>query len=166
MDDQEEDLQKFQPLNLYGWSKHKFDLLAQKNGWLDQIVGLKYFNVYGPNEEHKGDMRSVVSKAYEQIVKTSEMTLFKSHHPDYRDGEQMRDFLYIKDAVLMTLWLAIHDHANGLFNLGSGKARTWLDLGRAIFSSSKKPKIYALWTCHKSFVTNINILLKQELISS
>ena len=137
MDDQEEDLQKFQPLNLYGWSKHKFDLLAQKNGWLDQIVGLKYFNVYGPNEEHKGDMRSVVSKAYEQIVKTSEMTLFKSHHPDYRDGEQI-NFLYIKDAVLMTLWLAIHDHANGLFNLGSGRGTHLARFGSCNFSSLKE----------------------------
>ena len=135
MNDQDEDLEKFTPLNLYGWSKHKFDLLAQKNGWLEQIVGLKYFNIYGPNEEHKGDMRSVVSKAYEQIATTGEMTLFKSHHPDYRDGEQMRDFLYVKDAVLMTVWLAETSHANGLFNLGSGKARTWLDLGKAIFSA-------------------------------
>ena len=83
-------------------------------------------------------MRSVVSKAYEQIAQSGEMTLFNSYHPDYRDGEQMRDFLYIKDAVLMTLWLAEHDHTNGLFNLGSGKARTWLDLGRAIFSSLKE----------------------------
>jgi ADP-L-glycero-D-manno-heptose 6-epimerase len=135
MNDQDEDLEKFTPLNLYGWSKHKFDLLAQKNGWLEQIVGLKYFNVYGPNEEHKGDMRSVVSKAYEQIATTGEMTLFKSHHPNYRDGEQMRDFLYVKDAVLMTVWLAETSHANGLFNLGSGKARTWFDLGKAIFSA-------------------------------
>jgi len=135
MDDQEDDLAKFQPLNLYGWSKHKFDLLAQENGWLDQIVGLKYFNVYGPNEEHKGDMRSVVSKAYEQIASTGEMTLFKSHHPDYRDGEQMRDFLYVKDAVLMSIWLAETPSANGLFNLGSGKARTWLDLGKSIFAA-------------------------------
>ncbi len=135
MDDQEEDLQKFNPLNLYGWSKHKFDLLAQQNGWLEKIVGLKYFNVYGPNEEHKGDMRSVVSKAYEQISSTGEMTLFRSHHPNYRDGEQMRDFLYVKDSVLMTIWLAENTHANGLFNLGNGKARTWLDLGRAIFSA-------------------------------
>ena len=135
MDDQDLDLKKFTPLNLYGWSKHKFDLLAQENGWLDQIVGLKYFNVYGPNEEHKGSMRSVVSKAYEQIAGTEEMTLFKSHHPGYRDGEQMRDFLYVKDAVLMSLWLGENHHTNGLFNLGSGKARTWLDLGRAIFSA-------------------------------
>ena len=134
MDDEDEDLEKFQPLNLYGWSKHKFDLLAQANGWLEHIVGLKYFNVYGPNEEHKGDMRSVVSKAYEQIASTGEMTLFKSHHPNYGDGHQMRDFLYVKDAVLMSIWLAETVQANGLFNLGSGKARTWLDLGKAIFS--------------------------------
>ena len=134
MNDEDEDLEKFQPLNLYGWSKHKFDLLAQANGWLEHIVGLKYFNVYGPNEEHKGDMRSVVSKAYEQIASTGEMTLFKSHHPNYGDGHQMRDFLYVKDAVLMTIWLAQTIHNNGLFNLGSGKARTWLDLGKAIFS--------------------------------
>jgi ADP-L-glycero-D-manno-heptose 6-epimerase len=134
MDDEDEDLEKFQPLNLYGWSKHNFDLLAQANGWLDHIVGLKYFNVYGPNEEHKGNMRSVVSKAYQQIASTGEMTLFKSHHPHYGDGHQMRDFLYVKDAVLMSIWLAETVQANGLFNLGSGKARTWLDLGKAIFS--------------------------------
>jgi len=135
MDDQDLDLAKFQPLNLYGWSKHKFDLLAKENQWLEHIVGLKYFNVYGPNEEHKGDMRSVVSKAYEQIASTGEMTLFKSYHPDYGDGEQMRDFLYVKDAVLMTIWLAESTRANGLFNLGNGQARTWLDLGHSIFSA-------------------------------
>ncbi len=135
MDDQDLDLAKFQSLNLYGWSKHKFDLLAKKNQWLEHIVGLKYFNVYGPNEEHKGDMRSVVSKAYEQIASTGEMTLFKSYHPDYGDGEQMRDFLYVKDAVLMTIWLAESTRANGLFNLGNGQARTWLDLGHSIFSA-------------------------------
>ncbi|NDH00196.1 MAG: ADP-glyceromanno-heptose 6-epimerase [Opitutae bacterium] len=131
MDDQDLDL----PLNLYGWSKHKFDLMAKENQWLEQIVGLKYFNVYGPNEEHKGDMRSVVSKAYEQIASTGEMTLFKSYHPDYGDGEQMRDFLYVKDAVLMTIWLAESTRASGLFNLGNGQARTWLDLGHSIFSA-------------------------------
>ena len=119
---------------LFGRSNHVY-YAKTKNGWLEKIVGLKYFNVYGPNEEHKGDMRSVVSKAYEQISSTGEMTLFKSHHPNYRDGEQMRDFLYVKDSVLMTIWLAENTHANGLFNLGNGKARTWLDLGRAIFSA-------------------------------
>ena len=142
MDDEDDDLNKFEPLNLYGWSKHKFDLLAQEQGWLDQITGLKYFNVYGPNEEHKGDMRSVVSKAYEQIARTGRMTLFRSHRPDYRDGEQMRDFLYVKDAVRITLWIAENEQAKGLFNLGNGTARTWLDLGSSIFSAlGQEPNI-------------------------
>ena len=142
MDDKDDDLEKFEPLNLYGWSKHKFDLLAQEEGWLDRITGLKYFNVYGPNEEHKGDMRSVVSKAYEQIAETGRMTLFKSHRPEYLDGEQKRDFLYVKDAVRMTLWLAENEQAAGLFNLGNGTARTWLDLGNSIFSAlGQEPNI-------------------------
>ncbi|MEJ6620684.1 MAG: ADP-glyceromanno-heptose 6-epimerase [Opitutae bacterium] len=138
MDDQEEDLKKFKPLNLYGWSKHNFDLLAKERGWFDKITGLKYFNVYGPNEEHKGDMRSVVSKAYQQISQTGKMSLFKSHRSEYQDGEQKRDFLYIKDAIQMTLWLTQNKGATGLFNLGNGLARTWLDLGRSIFSALKK----------------------------
>ena len=133
MDDRDEDIEKFQPLNLYGWSKQKFDILAQKNGWFDSIVGLKYFNVYGPNEEHKGDMRSVVSKAYREISETKKMSLFKSYHPDYLDGEQKRDFLYVKDAVQMTIWLTQNCKSSGLFNLGNGTARTWLDLGNAVF---------------------------------
>ena len=137
MDDRDEDIEKFQPLNLYGWSKHKFDLLAKENGWFDSITGLKYFNVYGPNEEHKGDMRSVVSKAYKQIKDSQRMSLFKSHRPEYRDGEQKRDFLYIKDAVNMTLWLTENPAATGLFNLGNGLARTWLDLGNSIFAALK-----------------------------
>jgi ADP-L-glycero-D-manno-heptose 6-epimerase len=112
-------------------------LLAKKQGWFDKITGLKYFNVYGPNEEHKESMRSVVSKAYEQIAKTNKMSLFKSHRKEYRDGEQKRDFLYVKDAVQMTLWLVQNDQANGLFNLGNGQARTWLDLGKSIFSALK-----------------------------
>ena len=137
MDDRDEDIEKFQPLNLYGWSKHKFDLFAKENGWFDSITGLKYFNVYGPNEEHKRDMRSVVSKAYKQIKDSQRMSLFKSHRPEYRDGEQKRDFLYIKDAVNMTLWLTENPAATGLFNLGNGLARTWLDLGNSIFAALK-----------------------------
>lgn len=142
MDDQEEDISQFEPLNLYGWSKHKFDMLAKERGWFEKITGLKYFNVYGPNEEHKGDMRSVVSKAYEQIATSEKMTLFKSHRPEYRDGEQKRDFLYVKDAVQMTLWLAQNQEATGIFNLGNGLARTWIDLGMAIFSAlNMEPRI-------------------------
>lgn len=139
MDDRDENLARLRPLNMYGYSKHLFDLHAQREGWLKRIVGLKYFNVYGPNEDHKGDMRSLVNKAYQQILATGRVSLFKSHHPDYKDGEQMRDFLYVKDAVEMTLHFAESAPAvGGLYNLGSGEANTWLTLTRAIFSALKR----------------------------
>lgn len=143
MDDHSADLAKLRPLNMYGYSKHLFDVHAQHAGWLDRIVGVKYFNVFGPNEDHKGDMRSLVNKAYQQIQATGKVNLFKSHHPDYNDGEQMRDFLYVKDAVEMTLHFAEKaTSVGGLFNLGSGEANTWLTLTRAIFSAlDREPKI-------------------------
>lgn len=140
MDDQDPNLGRLRPLNMYGYSKHLFDQHAQRKGWLDRIVGVKYFNVFGPNEDHKGDMRSLVNKAYEQIRTTGRVGLFKSYHPDFRDGEQMRDFLYVKDAVEMTLHFAESaTTAGGLFNLGSGNANTWLTLTRAIFSALNLP---------------------------
>jgi ADP-L-glycero-D-manno-heptose 6-epimerase len=139
MDDQMADLHKLRPLNMYGYSKHLFDLHARRNGWLDRIVGLKYFNVYGPNEDHKADMRSVVHKAYGQILREGKVQLFKSHRPDYKDGEQMRDFLYVKDAIRMTLHLAEAPTANGLFNLGSGEAHSWVELAQAIFAALNLP---------------------------
>jgi ADP-L-glycero-D-manno-heptose 6-epimerase len=130
------------PLNMYGYSKHMFDLWALKHGFFHttgqtNLVGLKYFNVYGPHEAHKGDMRSVVAKSYEQIRATGEVGLFKSYKPEYKDGEQMRDFIYVKDAVDVTLHFAMqeHDAPGGLFNCGTGKARTWLDLARATFAA-------------------------------
>lgn len=135
MDDTDPDLQRLSPLNPYGRSKHIFDCEAMTRGWLDNIVGLKYFNVFGPNEDHKGEMRSLVHKAFHQVQSSGTISLFRSQRPDYRDGEQCRDFLYIKDAVDMTLHLAFHPKATGLFNLGSGKARTWLDLAKAIFAA-------------------------------
>lgn len=139
MDDRDENIARLRPLNMYGYSKHLFDLHAQREGWLKRIVGVKYFNVYGPNEDHKGDMRSLVNKAYQQILTTGRVSLFKSHHPDYKDGEQMRDFLYVKDAVEMTLHFAESATAvGGLYNLGSGEANTWLTLTRAIFSALKR----------------------------
>ncbi len=145
MDDQDDALHRLRPLNMYGYSKHMFDLFAQREGWLKRIVGVKYFNVYGPNEDHKGDMRSLVNKAYQQILGTGRVQLFKSHKPDYKDGEQMRDFLYVKDAVEMTLHFAEDPRgreAGGLFNLGSGEANTWLTLTRAIFDAlGREPKI-------------------------
>lgn len=142
MDDKDENLSRLRPLNMYGYSKHLFDLHAQRVGWLPRIVGVKYFNVFGPNEDHKGDMRSLVNKAYQQILSSGRVQLFKSHKPEYRDGEQMRDFLYVKDAVEMTLHFASHpqgERASGLYNLGSGKANTWLTLTRAIFAALGRP---------------------------
>jgi ADP-L-glycero-D-manno-heptose 6-epimerase len=143
MDDRDPDLARLRPLNPYGDSKHHFDLEAQRRGWLDRIVGLKYFNVFGPNEDHKGDMRSVVHKACGQIRATGRVQLFRSHRPDYADGEQRRDFLYVKDAVAMTLHFAEGGAgAGGLFNLGSGEAHTWLELVRAVFAAlGREPRI-------------------------
>jgi ADP-L-glycero-D-manno-heptose 6-epimerase len=142
MSDTEENLGRFHPLNPYGNSKHTFDLHAHERGWLARIVGLKYFNVFGPNENHKGDMRSLVNKSYAQVMLTGAIRLFKSYRPDYGDGEQKRDFLYVKDAVAMTLHLAMHPTASGLFNLGSGEAHTWNELARAIFQAlGREPRI-------------------------
>jgi len=136
-DDRE--LDSLRPLNMYAYSKHRFDLFARDSGWLDKITGLKYFNVFGPNEQHKGDMRSLVDKAFAQIQDTGGIRLFKSYRSEYRDGEQRRDFLYVKDAVEMTLHLADRA-AYGLFNVGSGQAHTWLDLVRPIFRSLRVPE--------------------------
>ena len=143
MDDSDpSSLDRLQPLNLYGESKQLMDLYAWKEGWLDRIAGLKYFNVFGPNEDHKGDMRSVVNKSFAQVRETGAIRLFKSHRPDYSDGEQRRDFLYVKDAVAMTLHLAANPTANGIFNVGSGKAHTWNELARAAFAAlGREPHI-------------------------
>ena len=136
MDDTGEEIHRLRPLNMYGYSKHLFDLHARREGWLKHIVGVKYFNVFGPNEDHKGEMRSLVNKAYQQILATGRVQLFKSHKPEFKDGEQMRDFLYVKDAVEMTLHFAEQaTTVGGLYNLGSGEANTWLTLTRAIFTA-------------------------------
>lgn len=126
---------KYKPLNMYGYSKHMFDLWALKSGAAQSIASLKYFNVYGPGEAHKEDMRSVVHKSYEQILSEGKVKLFKSHRPGYRDGEQVRDFVYVKDAVEETLWFGEHTEVSGIFNCGTGEPRTWVDLVRAVFSA-------------------------------
>lgn len=142
MDDRTGDLHSLRPLNMYGYSKHLFDLYASRQGMLDRMVGLKYFNVYGPNENHKGDMRSVVNKAFAQIRETGKAGLFKSYRPEYAHGRQQRDFLYVKDAVEMTLHLADNPEAGGLYNIGSGEANSWVDLAEAIFSAmDREPEI-------------------------
>lgn len=134
MADGYEDLGKLRPLNVYGYSKHMFDQYAARNSMLDTIVGLKYFNVFGPNENHKGDMRSLVNKAYEQIRETGKLQLFMSANPEYADGEFGRDFVYVKDAVDMTLHF-LDNSLGGLFNVGSGKMNTWNALADAIFAA-------------------------------
>jgi ADP-L-glycero-D-manno-heptose 6-epimerase len=139
MQDDEGSLERLHPLNAYGYSKHLFDLHAKHNGYLSQIVGLKYFNVFGPNEAHKGEMRSLVQKAFEQVQRSGVIQLFRSYRPEFRDGEQKRDFLYVKDAVEMTIHLAETLSANGIFNLGSGQARTWIDLAHALFHAMELP---------------------------
>ncbi len=128
-------LEKLVPINPYAYSKHLFDLWALKKGYLDKIVGLKYFNVFGPNEYHKGEMRSMVIKAYEQIKERGYVRLFKSHRPDFKDGEQRRDFIYVKDAVKMTLFFLDNTNVNGIFNIGTGRARTFNDLVKAVFDA-------------------------------
>ncbi len=130
------------PLNMYGYSKHLFDLWALRHHLFDRIVGLKYFNVFGPYEDHKGDMRSVVQKSFHQINATGEVALFKSYKPGCADGEQKRDFIYVKDAVDVTLHFAADRTHSGLLNCGSGVARTWKDLATAVFSAmNRKPVI-------------------------
>lgn len=137
--DDETRLDDLRPLNMYGYSKHLFDLWARRSGLLDHIVGLKYFNVFGPNEYHKGPMRSFVLKAYEQIRDRGRVGLFKSYRPDYGDGEQRRDFLYVKDAVAMTLFFLDRPDLVGLYNIGTGRARSWNDLVMAVFAAMDRP---------------------------
>jgi len=140
--DDEEKMGILKPLNMYGYSKHLFDMWARRAGLLSKIVGLKYFNVFGPNEYHKGDMMSFVVKAFEQIKATDKVRLFKSYLSEYADGEQVRDFLYVKDAVNMTLFFFDNPYINGIFNIGTGETRTWNDLVIAVFVAiGRKPDI-------------------------
>ena len=137
-------LMKLRPLNLYGWSKHLFDLeVAQRRERGEPLppacVGLKFFNVYGPNEHHKGSMMSVVNKSYAPAARGEAIRLFKSHRPDYEDGGQLRDFVYVRDVVSVALWFARRSRDVGLFNVGSGKARPFRDLIGAMFAAMNRP---------------------------
>jgi ADP-L-glycero-D-manno-heptose 6-epimerase len=133
------DLHELRPLNMYAYSKHLFDLYAERSGLLGEIVGLKFFNVFGPNEYHKGYMASVVLKAFSQIMEIGRVKLFKSYRKDYADGEQVRDFIYVKDCVDVMWWISTHSEVKGLFNLGTGRARSWNDLARSLFSAMGCP---------------------------
>jgi len=140
-------LAKLRPLNAYGWSKHLFDRFVAKEierraPAPRQWVGLKFFNVYGPNEYHKESMKSVVAQIFPKASEGEVVNLFRSHHPDYEDGGQLRDFVYVKDAVNVINWLIGNGAVNGLFNLGTGQARSFADLARAVFASlNREPKI-------------------------
>lgn len=133
--DDESKLETLRPLNGYGYSKHLFDLWVKNNGYLDKVVGLKYFNVYGPNEYHKKDMRSVVQKCFEQIKEKGKARLFKSTVKSLADGEQKRDFIYVKDAVEMTVFFGGNPIVNGIYNIGTGTANSFNQLVKPIFKA-------------------------------
>ena len=135
-DDNEDLIPSLKPLNPYGDSKNDFDIWALKQTKKPFFfAGLKFFNVYGPNEYHKGRMASVIWHAYRQIQSNGSLNLFKSHRDDFKDGEQMRDFIYVKDLIDVCLFLMEHRKNSGIFNLGTGKARSFNDLGKATFAA-------------------------------
>lgn len=133
--DDHEIISRLKPSNMYGYSKQVFDLWVLKNKLEKKMAGIKFFNVYGPNEYHKGDMVSVIYKAFHQIQETGKVCLFKSYKKEYPNGGQMRDFIYVKDCANVMWWLLENPSVNGIYNLGTGKARTWNDLIAAVFSS-------------------------------
>jgi len=138
-------LARLRPLNAYGWSKHLVDrriavLVEQARSLPPQWVGLKFFNVYGPNEYHKGSMQSVIAKNFALVRTSSPLALFRSYRPDYTDGGQLRDFIYVQDCADVVLWFLDHPEVSGLFNLGTGRSRTWLDLAYALFDAAEQPR--------------------------
>lgn len=139
--DNEAEIERLKPLNMYGYSKQLFDIWLKRHGGLEKAVGLKYFNVYGPNETHKNKMASFVCKAFPKVKRGESVELFASDRPEYGDGEQKRDFLYVKDAVRITLAF-LKNNSGGLFNVGSSIPSTWNELTEAVFEATgKAPKI-------------------------
>lgn len=128
------------PLNMYGYSKQMFDEWVLRNGLETKFVGVKFFNVFGPNEYHKGDMASVVMKSFRQVQESGIIRLFRSYKPDYADGEQKRDFIYVKDVVETLYAMLQYGEVRGIYNLGTGLARSWNDLANAVFAAMKFPR--------------------------
>ncbi|MDR3256962.1 MAG: ADP-glyceromanno-heptose 6-epimerase [Endomicrobium sp.] len=126
-------IRSLSPLNVYGFSKHMFDLWLLNNNYLNKAVGIKFFNVFGPNEYHKCDMRSVICKSYDDVVNRGLIKLFKSYNENYADGGQCRDFVYIKDVIDAMYFLFKNPSKTGIFNLGTGKSRTWNDIAKSMF---------------------------------
>lgn len=138
--DEEQIIPALKPLNPYGVSKNEFDIWALEQKHQPPFwIGLKFFNVYGPNEYHKGRMASVIFHAFNQISKDGNSRLFRSHNPEYADGGQLRDFIYVKDILKVISWLMKKTAKNGIYNLGTGKARTFKDLSTAVFDTLKLP---------------------------
>lgn len=135
-------IMSYRPLNAYGYSKHLFDQWLIQNTYDQHCTGFKFFNVFGPNEYHKGEMASLIYKAYHQVLETGALKLYKSYNPKYKDGEFLRDFIYVKDCVDVLMWSFNNPHVKGIFNLGTGKARSWNDLASALFQAmGRKSKI-------------------------
>lgn len=138
-------LSRLRPLNPYGWSKALFDLYARRQADVDKAppswAGLKFFNVYGPNEYHKGGMKSVAAQIWPKVRDGEGVQLFRSHHPDYADGGQLRDFVYVKDAAKVVAWLLRQDQVCGLYNLGTGQARSFKDLAEAVFAAAGRTPV-------------------------
>ena len=133
------ELDNLRPLNMYGYTKHLFDMWAVRSRATNNMASLKFFNVFGPNEYHKGDMCSMVYKGFHQIRENGSLRLFKSHHPDYADGGQRRDFVYVKNCVKIVQWLIENPSVTGLFNVGSGNDRSWNDLATGLFTAMNMP---------------------------
>ena len=131
---------RLKPLNPYGQSKLDFDQWVLKNHFEKSIIGFRFFNVYGPNEAHKGDMRSMIHKGFGQVMEEGSLRLFKSYRPEFPDGGQKRDFVYVKDVVDAMLWFYRHREITGIYNLGSGKAQSWNELAEALFKACGRPK--------------------------
>lgn len=132
------EIPKYRPLNMYGYSKQLMDEIAIRSGLIDSICGLRFFNVYGPNEYHKNEMTSVIFNSYHQIKKGGKVKLFKSYKKEYEDGEQKRDFIYVKDVAKIIWWLLKNPKVNGIYNIGTGNARSWNDLAKAVFSAMEQ----------------------------
>ncbi len=130
---------KLKPLNMYGYSKHAFDLWLLNNKLADKVTGFKFFNVFGPNEYHKGEMKSVIAKTFDLAAAGKTMRLFRSYKKEYSDGQQQRDFIYVKDAVEIVYYFIEHLDKKGIFNVGTGKARSWNDVATALFAALRMP---------------------------
>lgn len=137
--DEDEVTLRLNPLNIYGYSKQLFDLWLLKNGLINKVTGFKFFNVFGPNEYHKGEMMSVIAKSFDKVLKERKMRLFKSCREDYADGEQKRDFIYVKDAVDIVYYFIEHPEKTGILNVGTGSAHTWNELAQGIFAALDIP---------------------------